>query len=621
MSNESSIEAEGNPAEVEPRVMETPGGFLILFLWLALVAGFVWLSATFIARTFWYPSVGKMWPFEGSGPLHFVPLADYAYALPVALVGYFCLRLCYLIRHAQDWMHYVIKFLLFMLVVIAAYATLAIVPRIYSYAKLILALGIATSFMRTMLPKQLSSRRFLGRSTFVLLLAAVIIAFSGQWWRYHSEQKELANLPNAKSDAPNILLITLDTVRAESLSLYGHSRPTSDYLVELGQNSIVFENAIATAPWTLPTHGSLFTGKLPHEIGAGYVTPMSPEHLTLAEILQGNGYATAGFAANVSYCGKRTGIDQGFAHYQAKSVWPTYFDERTIFGRILAREIVKRTFNVNQCSHTGFKLRDAAQLSDDAVKWIKRLKQNENDRPYFCFINYFDAHAPYLPKSYFANKFGELEIDDIELEQHEACVAYVDTQLRQLFAKLDKIKVLENTIVVITSDHGEQFGEHDLRLHGNSVYTQLVRVPLLIHYPRKLAESSSRVKTTVTLQDVPKTILDLADLDSSEVGGNSLKAVWEGTPTETPIISELHLAFRQTGIPNSKAPITSIVSENFHLIRFEEDQRVELYDIEADPREASNLADKAEFQSKVKELLEKLSEQVTSQAIEALTEE
>jgi hypothetical protein len=145
---------------------------------------------------------------------------------------------------------------------------------------------------------QLSRRHFL-----IGAGAAIGVAAAGvRGWQWLAEHRALAALPQAKRDMPNVLLIVLDTVRAGSLSLYGYQRPTTPNLSRLAQNGVLFERAIAPAPWTLPSHASMFTGRWPHELSTGWTKPLDDTYPTLAEILSAHGYVSAGFVANLSYC-------------------------------------------------------------------------------------------------------------------------------------------------------------------------------------------------------------------------------------------------------------------------------------------------------------------------------
>src|SRR5262249_713646 len=136
--------------------------------------------------------------------------------------------------------------------------------------------------------------------------------FAGDWVK---ERRE-ARRPRPPADSPNVLLIVMDTVRADHVSLYGYNRPTTPKLDQLAKWGVRFENVRATAPWTLPSHASMFTGRLPHELGVEWKAPLRAKFTTLAEYLGSHGYATAGFAANTLFCSYDTGLDRGFAHYE-----------------------------------------------------------------------------------------------------------------------------------------------------------------------------------------------------------------------------------------------------------------------------------------------------------------
>ena len=136
------------------------------------------------------------------------------------------------------------------------------------------------------------------------------------------KERREARRPLPPADSPNVLLIVLDTVRADHLSLYGYHRATTPMLERLAKRGIRFDEVRATAPWTLPSHASMFTGRWPHELGVEWMTPLRGKFPTLAEYLGSHGYATAGFAANTLFCSYDTGIDRGFTHYEDYELGP-----------------------------------------------------------------------------------------------------------------------------------------------------------------------------------------------------------------------------------------------------------------------------------------------------------
>ncbi len=183
--------------------------------------------------------------------------------------------------------------------------------------RLILAAGLAVQTTRVILHNPDVARRLIRRSSPLFFVCFVLVG-SAVWV---SGSRPDARLPTAEVDSgsrrfPNVLLITLDTVRAANLSLYGYSRQTTPNLDRFAKRGVVFDKAFATAPWTLPSHASLFTGRWPHELSTDYTVPLDGTHPTLAEYLSRQGYRTAGFVANLGYCSFGTGLARGFEHYE-----------------------------------------------------------------------------------------------------------------------------------------------------------------------------------------------------------------------------------------------------------------------------------------------------------------
>ena len=189
------------------------------------------------------------------------------------------------------------------------------VPTIFPEAWFILTLGIALRAVPLLKANPARLRRVLLWS-FPVLVGLVLILASSFFVADWLKQRREAGTALPPSDTPNVLLIVLDTVRQDHLSLYGYQRPTTPSLVRLARRGIRFDSARATAPWTLPSHASLFTGRWPHELGSGWVTPIRNEFPTLAGYLGSHGFATAGFVANAQYCSYATGLSRGFTHFE-----------------------------------------------------------------------------------------------------------------------------------------------------------------------------------------------------------------------------------------------------------------------------------------------------------------
>ncbi len=233
------------------------------------------------------------------------------------------------------------------------------------------------------------------------VLATILLTFGGRAW---SEYRASAALPPAPPGARNVLLIVWDTVQAGNLSLYGYGRRTSPALERLAGRGVRFDRAFATAPWTLPSHSSLFTGRWPHELTADWRSPLDASVPTLAEYLAAHGYDTAGFVANLDYCSRETGLSRGFAHYEDYPIEP--WDVLTRYVGLGARldlltpaSVINRllkTYVDGSCDvipRSKEHAKDAAAVNRSFLAWLSR--QRTRNRPFFAFLNYNDAHSPY----------------------------------------------------------------------------------------------------------------------------------------------------------------------------------------------------------------------------------
>jgi arylsulfatase A-like enzyme len=508
------------------------------------------------------------------------------------------------------------------------------VPQVYTLAWLFLASGIAMRVV-PMLEREAAGWRWWLIATFPGLLALVPVVagfvFAGDWLKESREARR--SLP--PEGAPNVLLIVLDTVRADNLSLYGYPRATTPVLDQLAKRGVLFEEARSTAPWTLASHASMFTGRLPHELGVRWKTSLRDKFPTLAEYLGAHGYATAGFVANTQYCSYDTGLDRGFTHYEdyptdIKHLRPlrtaVLFDALFDVISKLCLRLSPTRYGVILRWFLSPERKDAKAINSEFMDWLSR-RQGER-RPFFAFLNYYDAHSPYLPPEGTRFRFGtgprdvtdflvlvELwkTIDKLKLTQHfidliqdsyDNCLAYLDARLGQLFADLQRRGLLEKTVVIITADHGEELGDHTLFEHGESLYRPEVRVPLLFLLPSG-EHSPGVVRDTVSLRHLPATIVDLVGLGAkSPFPGRSLARLWRdparaATPGDPDladaVISELAEPSPTNPSlgrsPATRGPLISIAEENYVYIRNEGDGTEELFNERLDPAELVNLID------------------------------
>ncbi|HUF68525.1 MAG TPA: sulfatase [Longimicrobiales bacterium] len=442
----------------------------------------------------------------------------------------------------------------------------------------------------------------------VLVLGTVMTGGRAVWPRLVA-----GSLPVAPAGSPNVIVIILDTVRAESMSLYGYERPTTPNLVAIGERGLVFDLAIAPAPWTLPSHATMFTGLPPSEHGADWRTPLPDDIPTLASVLRDRGYLTAGFTANIGYATRASGLSNGFIRYAdyglnvRSIVGAEWYGTRVL--RLLARVL----------DDSRFTRVPAPEISRAALDWIDGA-----DRPYFVFLNYFDAHGPYELRDGFAGML-DLPANDSVLDasgqwttrperianardRYDTSLAYLDDQIGRLFQELERRGQLDRTLVVITSDHGELFGEHGLNDHGNSLLDPLLRVPLIMVGPG-LDRNPGRIDEVSPLSDLPATVAAFAGFRNNPFPGESLL---DARPEEaTHDRYALSQVTPEIGVvpegPLRNGAATAITDNVHKLIRYD-NGRYELYDLRLDPAESRNLAGA----TRVPELARSMSERIDS---------
>jgi arylsulfatase A-like enzyme len=459
-----------------------------------------------------------------------------------------------------------------------------------------------------------------------ILLALMLLTTGRGYW---AEHRASAALPPPRAGAPNVLLVVWDTVRAGHLSLHGYGRPTSPHLARLAARGVRFDRAFSTAPWTLPSHGSLFTGRWPHELTADWSVPLDANDPTLAEYLAAHGYDTAGFVANLDYCSRETGLSRGFAHYEDYPI--DLLDAVTRYTGIGSRidlltpgSVINRLLKpyrgdaFDAIPRAKEHAKDAAAVDRSFLAWLSRRRSA--DRPFFAFLNFNDAHSPYEVPDPSAPAFGLRPVSYLDrltlrswdtldkatlsrahvqmaTDLYDESIRHLDHRLGVLLSDLSTRGVLDDTIVIVASDHGEHLGDHLLFAHGCSLYRQLVGVPLVIAGPARLGLPTGRVvDATMSLRDIPATVVDLLGLaDASPFPGRSLARFWrpEGPATvDEPILMETSRPIglmNQGREPVARGPMKAIVAEGMHYIRTA-DGREELYVLRTDPEETSDLA-------------------------------
>jgi len=340
----------------------------------------------------------------------------------------------------------------------------------------------------------------------------------------------------------SVVLITLDTTRADRLPAYGFQGVSTPAIDRLAAEGIVFEDAVAPVPLTLPSHVSLLTGRWParHGIRDNADAALAPAELTLAEVLRDRGVRTSAFVASVVLQSGR-GLEQGFG---------TYID------------VPK-----GACGNVTQRRRPGDAVVDDALAWID---QNA-ERPFFTWVHLYDAHRPsYAPEAY-SNRHGDPYLD---------AIAFQDSQVARIVEQLESQRLLDRTIVVVVADHGESLGEHGEDGHGIFLYESTLRVPLIMRVPYL---QPGRVSSTVRLVDLMPTVLDLLRVPVPVVDGVSLARMM------TQGVADMQLeAYSESVYPErfGWSSLRSLRGDRYKLI---DAPRPELYDLQTDPFEQRNL--------------------------------
>jgi arylsulfatase A-like enzyme len=507
----------------------------------------------------------------------------------------------------------VLRILLPACVFVACGDWLALSARLSPLAVLTLAAGITVAFNRWFRRHEVSAVSLL-RRTLPGVVAITILCFGAiEGFAWLRERSAMSALPPAAPGSPNVLVVVVDTLRADHLPLYGYNRSTSPHFDAMAKRGVVFDNAIAPSSWTLPSHASMLTGRYPHDHGVDHEVALDARYATLPEIFERHGYRTGGFSANLYYFTRRAGLGRGFIRFRDYfySVGDMFL--RTFWGRLLNRYL-PNTASVNEY----LPRKSASEVNRELLDWI----DHDRDKPFFAFINYFDVHGPYLPKSPAREMFYGTETKDAppvidqridrdhdpylfrlsrmspqefqhKVDAYDGAIYYVDQQFANLFSELEKRGLTENTLLVITSDHGECLGDHGLLEHWNALYRELIHVPLIYYWPGKIPENV-RISKTISGASLPATVLDLVGIRSDvSFPIPSVAQLWQRPEVDPvwpdPLAEMARNLNLPPGYPAYEGWLKAIVSPRWHLI-VSEKRSPELYDWTADPKELHNRA-------------------------------
>lgn len=425
--------------------------------------------------------------------------------------------------------------------------------------------------------KGLTRRELLKRSLYGSLTASLpySIVISG------CKKKNIKN-------KPNIIFISIDTLRRDHCSVYGYKLNTTPNLNKLGRKGTIFNLAYAPTPTTGSSHATMFTSLYPitHRKDKNSDT-LSSKFLTLAECLRTYGYTTAAIVSSFVLHAK-FGLTKGFSSYDDN------FDHATatIHGKVGELTSPDEAFDQR-----------GDETTRKAINVLKKFRTSSN--PFFLFLHYFDPHAPYVPPEPFASDLKSSTTHTTELEkvilQYDGEVAYTDSQIGKLFYALQRMDLMNNTLIVITSDHGEGLGQHGLLQHTFYIYEEAVCVPLLFYWPGHILKGQV-VDTPVALVDIVPTILDLVGIEEDDflVHGQSLASSLRGKskldPKRAIYLHRRH--FSEAYFPSvlgnqlyTNGEKFGVRIGNWKYIESKKENLRELFDLKNDPKELRNLYD------------------------------
>lgn len=366
---------------------------------------------------------------------------------------------------------------------------------------------------------------------------------------------------------PNILLITLDTTRADKFGCYGNKKIKTPFMDSIARDGVLFERCISPAALTLPSHASIMTGLYPtfHGIRVNGNTALSRSHQTLAELLAGQGYQCGAFIAAFVLDG-RWGLKQGFHHYDDQFDLKKY--KRLDLGHVQ---------------------RPGPEVLDAAFKWMDTSK----DKPFFSWIHLYDPHTPYEPPEPYRSMYHTGDMAGL----YDGEIAYTDTLLGRCTEWLEQNNLDKNTILVIVGDHGEGLGDHGEETHGYYIYEYAVHVPFVIKSP---GLKGKRIPAQVSTIDIYSTLLEMSGIQvpRENQGKSLLPAMFAGETGQRGETEEDAYLYCESMTPNIQygwAPLYGIHAGQYKYI---DAPRPELYDLSKDPKELNNLVRR--FPGKVK---------------------
>jgi arylsulfatase A-like enzyme len=510
---------------------------------------------------------------------------------------------------------------------LVVYDWLTLTARFSSRSRVLLTIGVGFAISRWF-PKHAEMCWKICRRSLPWVIATGVLALVGiEGGDAIAESRAIAKLPAPAPNSANILVIVVDTLRADHLSAYGYNHATSPNIDALAHEGVLFENAISACSWTYPSHVSLVTGRNQFEHGRDTftVSPLfQPDknifngYPTIGDVLQRHGYRTGAFSANRSFFVGNLGFNRGFMHFE------DYFNSvpdmfaRTLVGKEFFRlygKIEKENLSNRIAiygTHTGLR-KQPSDINEELLNWIDK----DGSHPFFAFLNYYSVHEPYgRPDAPQTPPKGAAD----DTARYDEGVEYTDQYIGLLMQEMWQRGLDKNTLVVVTADHGESLTEHDFRGHGRVLYWEQIHVPLIFWYPGHLP-IGKRIDQPVSNVAMAATIMDLIGMNGGEFPGPALNLAWQsGREVQWPDpISELAedtLVFKDDPVLDKRlataqtGSMKSVVTPQWHLI-VHNMLGEQLFDWRHDPTESKNLIATAEGQKIAGQLLSDLASRLS----------
>jgi len=452
--------------------------------------------------------------------------------------------------------------------------------------------------------------RFARRTLPAVVAIAIAAGAAAEIWMWQQERAMLAALPPARSGSPNVLILILDTARADHLSTYGYTRPTTPAIDAIAREATLFEWAYSTSHWSSPGHLAILEGHYGLPDIPSRLRARLPDRAPIAEVLARRGYATFASSANSMWFTPKAGFGRGFSRFDV------YFHTAAdTFGRTYFGKVPLVLFRDPGGWFDAPWRKRAPQNNRDLLDWIDRARQM--GRPFFATVNYMEAHDPYWPPAPYTHTFNphltrrgllalhsgpyprsNLTPPQIQMvvDAYDSSLVYLDAMLGELFAELTRRGILDDTVLIITADHGEALGEESRFGHESPILRQEVsRVPLIVRFPRAVT-AGVRVRRPVSISQIPATVAALLGLDDDR-RRYALDALSAGA------------AAPERGVLIAGSGRGAIAVDRWFLLDHPISQQRFLYDMQTDVKQTQNLygrADLADIQAMLVERLTQL---------------